>query len=144
MSQKCKVWLQLFFSWKLKENKDSKLDDNFNTSNMTWTGHKEKWKKILYNLFCKFLNKCLYNIFWHKKVIHNLTKPFRADVSCGWLKKKRTDFSCCRLGNIAKKNWIKTYHIYKNCNFLNLIIPYTNFNYHQGRCQLSLIYCVID
>ena len=36
---KCKVRSKLFFSWKLKKNKDSKLDNNFNTSNMTWTGH---------------------------------------------------------------------------------------------------------
>ena len=28
-----------FFSWKSKENKYFKFDDNFNTSNMTWTGH---------------------------------------------------------------------------------------------------------
>ena len=28
-----------FFSWKFKENKDSKFDNNFNTSNMTWVRH---------------------------------------------------------------------------------------------------------
>ena len=34
-----------FFSWELKENKDSRFNDNFNTSNMTWTRQKRQVQK---------------------------------------------------------------------------------------------------
>ena len=40
VSQNAKFGRSFFFSWKLKENKDSMFDDNFNTLNMTWTGRK--------------------------------------------------------------------------------------------------------
>ena len=38
-----------YFSWKLKENKYFTFDENFNTSNMTWTSRHQREKLLVSN-----------------------------------------------------------------------------------------------
>ena len=69
-----------FFSWKLEENKDSKFDDNFNTSNMTWTGHYSPDptnSKFADPEFSPVFNPTDY--FFHRVII---SKTFIDDLQC--------------------------------------------------------------
>ena len=58
------------FSWNLKEHKDSKFNDDFNTSTMRWTRQKWKWTNKKGSLCALFFR--IQAVFAHVQTFFNL------------------------------------------------------------------------